>query len=278
MQKFDSHQHFWIYHPVKDSWITADMAVIQHDFLPDDVYPLMEQNNVSGCIAVQADQSEQETMFLLDLVSKNTLIKGIVGWVNLRADNIEERLKFFSNYLAIKGFRHIVEAEADLNFLLNEKFKRGIALLSKYHFTYDLLVRIRHLPAATQLVKEFPDQRFVIDHLAKPNIRLNQLTDWKEGLESIAQYPNVYCKVSGFCTEADWQNWQAEDIMPYLDLVFKLFGPDRVMFGSDWPVCLLAGGYQKTMQVLEAYLEPFPLPDQQKFWTNNARTFYRISD
>jgi L-fuconolactonase len=277
MQKFDSHQHFWIYHPVKDSWITTDMAVIQHDFLPADVFPLMEQNAVSDCIAVQADQSEQETVFLLDLAAKHTFIKGVVGWVDLRANDIEERLKFFSNYPAVKGFRHIVEAEADLNFLLDEQFKKGISLLSKYQFTYDLLVRTGHLSMAIQLVKEFPDQRFVIDHLAKPNIRLNQLEDWKEGLESIAQYPNVYCKVSGFCTEADWLNWKAEDIIPYLDVVFKLFGPDRVMFGSDWPVCLLAGGYQKTVQVLETYLEQFPLPDQQKFWTNNTKTFYRIS-
>jgi L-fuconolactonase len=278
MQKIDSHQHFWIYHPVKDSWITADMAVIQRDFLPADVYPLMEQNEVSGCIAIQADQSEQETMFLLDLAAKNAFIKGIVGWVDLRADDIEERLKFFSAYPLIKGFRHIIEAETDLNFLLDEKFKRGISLLSKYQFTYDLLVRTGHLPAAIQLVNEFPHQRFVVDHLAKPAIRLNQLADWKEGLETIAQYPNVYCKVSGFCTEADWQSWQAEDITPYLDVVFKLFGANRVMFGSDWPVCLLAGGYQKTVQVLETYLERFPLPDQQKFWTINAKTFYRISD
>jgi len=278
MQKIDSHQHFWIYHPVKDNWITADMAVIQRDFLPGDLYPLMEQNHVSGCISVQADQSEQETMFLLDLATKNSFIKGVVGWVDLRADDIEERLIFFSNYPAVKGFRHIVEAEADLNFLLDEKFKRGIALLSKHQFTYDLLVRTRHLPVAIQLVKEFPDQRFVIDHLAKPNIRIHQLTDWKKGLELIAQYPNVYCKVSGFCTEADWENWQAEDVRPYLDVVFKLFGPDRVMFGSDWPVCLLAGGYQKTVQILEAYVAKLPLPDQQKFWTNNAKTFYRISD
>lgn len=278
MQKIDSHQHFWIYHPVKDSWITADMAIIQRNFLPADVSPLMEQNDVSGCIAVQADQSEQETMFLSDLATKNTFIKGIVGWVDLRSDDIEERLMFFSKYPAVKGFRHIVEAETDPNFLLDEKFKRGISLLSKYQFTYDLLVRTGHLPAAIQLIKEFPDQRFVIDHLAKPNIRLNQLTDWKEGLESIAQYPNVYCKVSGFCTEADWQNWEAEDITPYLDVVFKLFGPDRVMFGSDWPVCLLAGGYQKTVRVLEAYVTQFPLPGQQKFWTDNALAFYRISN
>ncbi len=278
MQKIDSHQHFWIYHPVKDGWITAEMAVIQCDFLPANVYSLMEQNEVSGCIAVQADQSEQETTFLLDMAAKSPFIKGIVGWVDLRADDIEERLKFFSGYPLIKGFRHIVEAEADLNFLLDEKFKRGISLLAKYHFTYDLLVRTGHLPTAIQLVKQFPDQRFVIDHLAKPNIRLNQLADWEIALESIAQYPNVYCKVSGFCTEADWQNWEAEDITPYLDVVFKLFGTDRVMFGSDWPVCLLAGGYQKTVQVLEAYIVQYPLPDQQNFWADNAKVFYRISN
>jgi L-fuconolactonase len=278
MQKIDSHQHFWIYHPVKDSWITADMAVIQRNFLPADLYPLLEQNEVSGCIAVQADQSEQETMFLLDLAAKNTFVKGVVGWVDLRADDIEERLKFFSNYPLVKGFRHVVQAEPDLSFLVGEQFKRGISLLAKYQFTYDLLVRTAHLPAAIELVKDFPDQRFVIDHLAKPDIVLNKPAGWETAMETIAQYPNVYCKVSGFCTEADWENWRAEDITPYLDVVFKLFGPNRVMFGSDWPVCLLAGGYQKTVKVLEAYVAQFPLPDQEKFWSDNASAFYRIAD
>lgn len=278
MQKIDSHQHFWIYDPVKDSWITDDMAVIQRDFLPADLYPVLEQNGVSGCIAVQADQSEQETMFLLDLAAKNTFIKGIVGWVDLRADNIEERLKFFSSYPLVKGFRHVVQAEPDVNFLLGEQFKRGISLLSKYHFTYDLLVRTIHLPAAIQLVKEFPDQRFVIDHLAKPDIKSKQFAEWNGEMETIAQYPNVYCKVSGFCTEADWQNWQSEDITPYLDVIFKLFGTERVMFGSDWPVCLVAGGYQKTVKVLEGYVQQLPLPDQEKFWSTNAQAFYRISN
>lgn len=278
MQKIDSHQHFWIYHPVKDSWITADMAVIKNDFLPDDLYPLMVQNNIAGCIAVQADQSEQETLFLLDLAEKNPFVKGVIGWVDLRADNIEDRLEFFSGYQLIKGFRHIIEAETDDQFLLNSQFKNGIALLARYNYSYDLLVRTRHLSAAGKLVKEFPEQRFVIDHMAKPGIRLGELTDWEKELESISQYPNVYCKISGFCTEAHWQNWQTEDITPYLDVVFKLFGPNRVMFGSDWPVCLLAGGYKKTIQVLEDYLKNFSLPDQQKFWGGNALKFYQISD
>jgi L-fuconolactonase len=278
MRKIDSHQHFWIYNSVKDRWITADMSIIQRDFLPDDVYPLMRLNNISGCIAVQADQSEQETMFLLDLASKHDFIKGIVGWVDLRADNIEDRLKFFSSYPAIKGFRHIVEAEADLGFLQESKFKRGALLLNKYGYSYDLLVRTAHLSSAIQLVKELPAQRFVIDHMGKPDIRLCEITIWSKQLASISEYPNVYCKISGFSTEANWLEWCAEDITPYLNVVFKLFGPNRVMFGSDWPVCLLAGGYQKTVQVLEDYLKHFSITDQHKFWRDNAREFYQLSD
>ncbi|WCT14092.1 amidohydrolase family protein [Mucilaginibacter jinjuensis] len=278
MQKIDSHQHFWIYDPVKDSWITPEMEVIKHDFMPGDLKPLLEQHQVSGCIAVQADQSEQETLFLLDLAAHNPFIKAVVGWVDLQADDIEERLTFFSKYSQIKGFRHIIEAEPDPDFLLNEKFKNGIAKLAKYQFSYDLLLRPIHLPAAIRLVKEFPDQAFVIDHLAKPEIRSQKMADWEKDIKHIARYPNVYCKVSGFCTEANWLNWRREDITPYLDVVFTSFGPNRVMFGSDWPVCLLAGGYAKTIEVLEDYLTDFPHSAQENFWNNNAATFYRISD
>jgi L-fuconolactonase len=276
MLKIDSHQHYWLYHPVKDAWITDELKVIQKDFLPVDVWPVMQQNGVSGCVAVQADQSENENDFLLGLAQKYSFIKGIVGWVNLQADNIEEHLAYYSEIKLIKGFRHILQGEPDDAYMLNEKFIRGISLLNKYHFTYDLLIKPQHLSYAAQLVSKFPEQRFVIDHVAKPFIKDKLLDGWREGIRAIAAHSNVYCKISGLITEADWTNQEPEGFTPYLDVVFNTFGINRVMFGSDWPVCNLASGYDGALNAIKYYVSQLTLQEQELFWGQNAIGFYRL--
>lgn len=274
--RIDSHQHFWKYNSVKDAWITDDMKVIQRDFMPHDLLHLLEENNLNGCVAVQADQSEEETEFLLQLAEENDFIKGVVGWVDLRADNVEERLKHYSKYKKIKGFRHIVQGEADENFLLQEDFCSGIAQLEKYNFTYDILIFPKHLPVAIEFVKQFPNQKFVIDHLAKPDFKQNDFSIWEKGIREIVSCPNVYCKVSGMTTEANWKNWKVEDFTYCLDVVTREFGMNRLMYGSDWPVSLLASNYQESIGIAQRYFAAFSEADQEKFWGANAIHFYNL--
>jgi L-fuconolactonase len=274
--RIDSHQHFWKYNSVKDAWITDDMKVIQRDFMPHDLLPLLEENNLNGCVAVQTDQSEEETEFLLQLAEENDFIKGVVGWVDLRADNVEERLKHYSKYKKIKGFRHIVQGEADENFLLQEDFCSGIAQLEKYNFTYDILIFPKHLPVAIEFVKQFPNQKFVIDHLAKPDFKQNDFSIWEKGIREIASCPNVYCKVSGMTTEANWKNWKVEDFTYCLDVVAREFGMNRLMYGSDWPVSLLASNYQESIGISQQYFAAFSEAEQEKFWGANAIHFYNL--
>ena len=274
--KIDSHQHFWNYHPVKDAWISDDMKVIQQDFMPADLLPLLRKNDIDGCIAVQADQSEEETHFLLGLADENDFIKGVVGWVDFRSEIIEERLQYFSQFKMLKGFRHIVQGEAEDDFLLREDFCNGIAQLEKYNFTYDLLILPKHLHYAAEFVKRFPKQSFVIDHLAKPNFKGNNFSDWELGIEELATYKNLYCKVSGMITEADWKNWQEEDFSYCLDVLVANFGIDRLMFGSDWPVSLLAASYEQSCRIVENYFTKFSKEDQYKIWGVNAMKFYHL--
>jgi L-fuconolactonase len=274
--KIDSHQHFWKYHPIKDAWITEEMKVIQRDFLPFDLEPLLKENQFDGCVAVQADQSENETHFLLDLAKDNDSMKGVVGWVDLRAENIEERLEFYSKYDRLKGFRHIVQAEADVNFMLSESFQNGISKLEKYNFTYDILIFPKHFQNAEKLVAKFPKQKFVIDHLAKPDFKQNDFSVWEKGIRDIAKHPNVMCKVSGLVTEADWKNWKYEDFVFCLDILFDAFGINRLMYGSDWPVCLLAASYSGCMNIIEKYMSNYSEVDKRKVFGENAIRFYGL--
>jgi L-fuconolactonase len=274
--KIDSHQHFWKYHPVKDAWITDDMKVIQRDFLPVDLLPLLQENHIDGCIAVQADQSEYETHFLLLLAKENDFIKGVVGWVDLCGENLESRLEHFAQFKKLKGFRHIVQGEADENFLLQEDFCRGIAKLEKYNFTYDILIFPRHLPVAIKFVKKFPNQKFVIDHLAKPNFKQIDFDQWEKGIREIASFPNVYCKVSGLVTEADWNDWTEADFTYCLNVVTEAFGINRLMFGSDWPVSLLAASYVQSCAIVENYFSKFSTEEQDRIWGKNTLDFYNL--
>jgi L-fuconolactonase len=272
----DSHQHFWQYDPRRDAWITDDMAVLKRDFLPNDLLPELAKNGVDASIAVQADQSERETLFLLECAAHCPEIAGVVGWVDLRAPNLRERLTFFSQFKKLRGFRHIVQAEPDERFLLRDDFCRGVHCLREFGFTYDILIYPKQLPAACEFADRLPEHPFVIDHLAKPLIRDRRVGQWREQMRRIAAHPNVYCKLSGIITEADWRNWSADDCRPYLDVVFEAFGPDRLMFGSDWPVCLLAGTYRRVKGLIDDYTRTLPAADREKIFGLNAVKFYRL--
>jgi L-fuconolactonase len=275
MITIDAHQHFWKYNPLSHSWIDDAMAVIRKDFLPEDLAPVLKANGVAGCIAVQADQSEAETVFLIALAAQNDMIKGVVGWVDLCAANIDERLDYFQQFPIVKGFRHILQAE-DPSFIIQPVFLRGISSLKKNNFTYDLLIYPKHLPAAIQLVKQNPDQYFVVDHIAKPFIKNGLMEGWKEEIKELATFKNVYCKLSGLVTEADNHKWKQQDFIPYLDTVTECFGIDRMMFGSDWPVSLVAASYDSVLAIIKTYFESFSADEKAKIMGLNAFNFYHL--
>jgi L-fuconolactonase len=274
--RIDAHQHFWRYDAEAYAWITDEMSVLRRDFLPADLLPELSANGIDASIAVQADQSERDTLFLLDLAAKNHAVAGVVGWVDLRSPSLPQRLEYFSQFEKLCGFRHVVQAEPDDDFMVREDFQNGIALLAEFNFTYDILIYPKQLPAAMALTERFRDQRFVVDHIAKPEIKARKISPWADQMRAIAANPNVFCKVSGMITEADWRNWKADDLRPYADVVFEAFGPDRVLFGSDWPVCLLAGTYGRVKQLVAAYTRGFSEADQAKIFGGNAVEFYGL--
>lgn len=275
--RIDSHQHFWHYDPVRDGWITGEMAVLRRDFLPEHLNTELSANHLDGCVAVQTDQSERETMFLLDLARERGFILGVVGWVDLRSDRLPERLHYFSQFPKLRGFRHIAQAESDERFLLRPDFLRGIGQLHGFGFTYDILVYARQLPAASDLVAQFPAQKFVVDHIAKPQIKAREITGWERDIRRLAGHRNVECKLSGLVTEADWKGWRAADFKPYLDVVFDCFGTDRLMFGSDWPVCLLATSYTRVKKLIAEYTKELPQSEKEKIFGRNAARFYELA-
>ncbi|HVH72664.1 MAG TPA: amidohydrolase family protein [Candidatus Dormibacteraeota bacterium] len=274
--RIDSHQHFWKFNAARDAWITEEMSVLRRDYLPEHLAQELKANKIGCSIAVQADQSEEETFFLLQLAERHPSIAGVVGWIDLCSTEAAERIEFFSKFEKLRGFRHIAQSEPDDRFLVRDDFLRGVACLRQFHFAYDILIYPKQLPAAVELVTRFPEQRFVIDHLAKPEIKTKNRSGWATLMRQIAENPNVYCKVSGLVTEAHWKNWKKEDFRPSLDVVFDAFGPDRLMFGSDWPVCLLAASYRQVMEIVEEYLQDFSADIQEKIFGGNAAKFYGL--
>lgn len=254
MTRIDAHQHFWRYNPPEFSWVTDEMSVLRANFLPEDLAPELKASGMDASIAVQSSQTERGTTFLLNLAVMHKSIAGVVGWVDLRAPNVRERLREYSRYEKLRGFRHIVQSEPDDRFLLGEDFMRGLACLREFNFTYDILIYPKQLPAAIELAKRMPEQPFVVDHMAKPLIKAKEIEPWARQMRELAAQPNVSCKVSGLVAEADWTRWRPEDFAPYLDVVFDAFGPARLMFGSDWPVCLIAGTYRQVKQLVGDYL------------------------
>ncbi|CDF79793.1 aminohydrolase [Formosa agariphila KMM 3901] len=272
----DSHQHFWKYEPVKHSWIDDDMANIRKDFMPLDLKLIYNQNNIDGCVAIQSDQTLEETNFLIDLAAKNDFIKGIVGWVDFRGNDIDTVLEHYSQFDKVKGFRHIVQGEADPNFLLRPDFLKGISKLEKNNFTYDILVFPHQLGAVLEFVKQFPNIKFVIDHIAKPYIKDGFYEGWAVLMTEIAKQQNVYCKLSGMITEADYKTWTYEALLPYMRLVLNVFGVERILFGSDWPVCLVAGNYEKVKKITTDFIAKLSLEEQRAIMGLNAVEFYNL--
>ena len=274
--RLDAHQHFWRFDPRRDTWIGDDMAVLKRDFLPEEFARELAANGIDTSIAVQADQSEAETQFLLQLANDTPAIVGVVGWIDLRDPAVEKRLHFFSQFKKLCGFRHIVQAESDDRFVLHSDFIRGVQALRAFHYAYDLLVYPRQLPAAIRLVEKLPEQRFALNHIAKPDIKAGLLSPWREYIYELAASPNVYCKLSGLVTEADWDKWKPEDFTPYLDVVFEAFGTRRLMFGSDWPVCLLAANYAEVKALVGDYVRQAAPGSSDAIFGENAARFYGV--
>ena len=271
----DAHQHLWKYDPVRDNWIEDSMEVLREDFLPKDLKPILDANGVAGCIAVQADQSEEETEFLLKCAQENPFLKGVVGWVDLMAGNVEERLANYSRNEYFKGVRHIVQAEKD-DFLLNKDFQNGVGKLSQYGLSYDLLIYPRQFPATLEMVKKFPNQIFVLDHIAKPNVSEKLDAEWVKNIHLLSKHENVFCKISGMVTETKNFEWVKSDFTPYLASVVSAFGTDRLLYGSDWPVCLLAADYKEVLGIIVDYFQNFSTLEKSKIFALNAIKAYNL--
>lgn len=275
--RIDSHQHFWRYDPVDYDWIGDGMDVLKRDFLPGDLQPQLDSVAIEGSVAVQARQTLEETRWLLDLADQSSIVKGVVGWVDLCSPDVGSQLEEFADHHAFCGVRHIVQGEPDDAFMLRDDFMRGISLLAEKELAYDILIFPRHLPVAIQLVEKFPDLRFVVDHIAKPPISEGKMEHWAKGIRDLAAFPNVMCKMSGMVTEAEWTTWKPGHFVPYLDVVFESFGTERIMFGSDWPVCLLAGSYVQVYQLVADYTDALSQIEQAALFGENATRFYNLA-
>jgi len=274
--RVDAHQHFWKYNPAEYEWIDDSMAAIRRDFLPEDLELELERNEFHGSVAVQARQTLEETRWLLELAERSSKILGVVGWVDLCSADVRAQLSVLARNRKLVGIRHIVQSEPDDRFLLRQDFVRGITTLEEFDLAYDILIYTKHLPVAAEFVERFPKQRFVLDHLAKPAIKLQEIESWAAGVRRLAAFPNAFCKLSGLVTEADWQRWKPEDIAPYLDIAFETFGASRLMIGSDWPVCLVADSYNRTIDVVKNYLQGYPAETRDAVLGENARRFWRL--
>ena len=277
MMRIDAHQHFWQYDGVEYGWINDSMAALRRDFLPADLEPLLPQSGFDGCVAVQARQTLEETRWLLQLADEHNFIRGVVGWVDLRSDELPNQLREFACNPKLRAVRHIVQDEPDDEFMLRADFQRGIGRLAEFGLAYDVLVYPRQLPAALRLVAQFPGQRFVLDHIAKPLIAQRAMDPWQHDVRDLAQLPNAWCKVSGMVTEGRWTGWRAEDFHPYLDVIFDAFGSERIMIGSDWPVCTVVADYAATMGIVMDYIAKFPQQEQDAVLGGNCSEFYGLT-
>jgi L-fuconolactonase len=275
--RLDSHQHFWEYDPAEYPWITEKLARIRRSFLPPDLEPELNRAGIDGCIAVQARQTIEESRWLLGLADRYDFIKGVVGWVDLRAPDVEKDLETLARHPKFVGVRHVAQDEPDDRFLVGKDFLRGISKLKQFDLAYDILIFPKQLPAAIELVNRFPEQRFVLDHIAKPVIREKLMEPWRTQIRELAKASNVMCKLSGMVTEANWDGWREEDFFPYLDLVAEAFGLDRLMFGSDWPVCLLSGEYQKVYGIVMNWQREQDVKDAVGLMGDNCARFYQLA-
>jgi L-fuconolactonase len=274
--RIDSHQHFWKYNKERDAWITDDMSVIQKNFLPEDLKPVLQSNGIDGSIIVQSDQSKEENVFQLANALQNDFVKGVVGWVDLQSERVTEYLEYYKEFKKMKGFRHVLQGERQRDFMLRPNFKRGVGKLRDFGYTYDILIFPDQLKYAIEFVKNFPDQPFVLDHIAKPYMKDKKIDEWKRDMEELALFDNVFCKVSGMVTEANWKGWTKEDFTPYLEVVAESFGTTRLMYGSDWPVCLVAASYEQVLDIVKSYFSIFSQHEQDLIFGDNAVRFYNL--
>ena len=276
--RIDAHQHFWIYDAQEHTWIDDTMRTVQRDFLPTDLEPVLQQNGFDGCVTVQVAHSALETEWFLQMANQHHFIKGVVGWTDLQSQNIDALLERLSAFPKLKGIRHVVQGERDPEFLSRSAFRNGIKQLQRYNFTYDILIYPHQLKAAIDFAAAFPEQKFVLDHLAKPYIKKGLIDEWHGDLKKLAALDNVWCKVSGLVTEANWQQHKPTDFVPYIEAALEAFGIDRLMFGSDWPVCLVAESYENVVKIAYEVLKKFSKDEQEKFFGLNAIRFYNLNN
>jgi L-fucono-1,5-lactonase len=277
--RIDAHQHFWVYEPREYEWIDRSMGVLQRDFLPGDLESELKRTGFDGCIAVQARQTLEETRWLVELAAQFPFVKGVVGWVDLRSPDLRAVLQSFAGNRKLVGVRHIVQSEPDDLFLLQPDFLRGIGMLEEFGLAYDVLIYTKHLGVAAEFVARFPRQRFVLDHLAKPPIKRGDLREWRRGIGELAKFPNLMGKLSGLVTEADWVAWRPEQITACVDVAFECFGAGRLMIGSDWPVCTLAGPYARVIGIVMEYVQQrYTAEEREAVFGGNAAKFWRLEN
>jgi len=274
--RVDAHQHFWVYNQEEYKWVDASMAKLQRNFLPSHLNKEFKKNDIDFCVSVQARQTLQETKWLLELAQSDSFIKGIVGWVDLKNNSVEQDLEKFAAYKKFKGVRHVLQDEDDDRYMLRPDFKKGISQLEKYGFTYDILIYPRHIKYACALVSEFPRQKFIVDHLAKPLIKEGKIELWKKDIRKLARADNVFCKLSGMVTEANWNSWKQEDFIPYMEIILEAFGPNRLLFGSDWPVCTVAAKYRQVLKIVTNFISSLSQAEQGHIMGQNAIDFYNL--
>lgn len=277
IQCIDAHHHLWRYSAADFPWMGEGMEALRRDYLPAEFEAVARQAGVSGTIVVQARQTVEETKWLCELASQSRLIQGVVGWAPLVDPNLAPRLERLAVLPKIKGMRHILHDEADPFYMLREDFQRGISLLKVHGLRYDLLIFESHLPQAIELVNRHPDQIFILDHIAKPRIRERRISPWRENLKELARRENVYCKLSGMVTEADWKHWSEDDLKPYLETIFEAFTPQRTMFGSDWPVLTLAATYSQWLTTVRKLIAGMSRSEQERILAGTAKEAYGLS-
>lgn len=273
----DAHHHLWKYNTRDYGWMDSSMSVLKRNYLPEDLALELQKAGVVGTVVVQARQNLEETRWLLELAEQHPFILSVVGWIDLCSPELEKELKEFAGNPKLVGVRHVIHDEEDDDFMLRSDFRRGIAQLEAYGLAYDLLLFPKHLEGAIKLVEEFPRQRFVLDHLGKPPIKAGILEPWKSDLARLAAYPNTWCKLSGMVTEADYKSWRFKDLLPYMEVVLNAFGADRIMLGSDWPVCRLAGEYDEVMKIVPEFIGSLSQRDQEKVLYQNAIDCYKLN-
>lgn len=276
MYRIDSHQHFWKYDPLEYDWIDDEMRAIRRDFLPDDLRSEITLAGIDAVISVQARQTLAETFWLLELANRHDFIRGVVGWAPLTDSNVEESLERISADPKLRAIRHILQSEPDPFYILRDDFNRGIRILKQFELAYDVLIFERHLPQTIEFVDRHSNQLFIVDHLAKPRVKSREISPWRENIQELAKRPHVYCKISGLVTEGDYSGWTPEQLRPYIETVFEAFGTQRVMFGSDWPVCLVAISYRRWVLTVEEALKGFSESEQERFWSRTAEEAYGL--